>query len=77
MIRRIWRRILRFMGHHGPEIAVVIMILAFIVVYFSADIFYNIPPGSVGVLWQRFGGTVMSYYLGEGLHVVWPWDKVY
>jgi regulator of protease activity HflC (stomatin/prohibitin superfamily) len=77
MITRIWRRLLHFMAHHGPEIAVMIMIFVFIVVYFSDQIFYNIPPGSVGVLWQRFGGTVMGRYLDEGLHVVWPWDKVY
>jgi regulator of protease activity HflC (stomatin/prohibitin superfamily) len=77
MIMRIWRRFLHFMAHHGPEVAVVIMILVFVVVYFADDIFYNIPPGSVGVLWQRFGGTVLNSYLGEGLHVVWPWDKVY
>lgn len=78
MIRRVWRRFLRFLARHGPEIAVVIMILIFMVVYFSENIFYTIPPGSVGVLWLRFaGGTVLSHYLGEGLHVIAPWDKVY
>jgi regulator of protease activity HflC (stomatin/prohibitin superfamily) len=78
MIGRMWRRFLRFIGHHGPEIAVVIMILVFMMVYFADSIFYTIPPGSVGVLWLRFlGGTVTSRYLGEGLHVVAPWDKVY
>jgi regulator of protease activity HflC (stomatin/prohibitin superfamily) len=78
MIRRIWRRFLRFLARHGPEIAVVIMILVFMVVYFSENIFYTIPPGSVGVLWLRFaGGTVLTHYLGEGLHIVAPWDKVY
>ncbi len=68
----------RFAGHHGPEIAVVIMIFVFMVVYFADEIFYTIPPGSVGVLWLRFcGGTVLYRYLGEGLHVIPPWDKIY
>ncbi len=75
---RLWRRLTRFVGHHGPEIAVVIMILVFMVVYFADEIFYTIPPGSVGVLWLRFlGGTVLHYYLGEGFHVIPPWDKIY
>lgn len=75
---RLWRRLTRFIGHHGPEIAVVVMILVFMVVYFADQIFYTIPPGSVGVLWLRFfGGTVLHRYLGEGLHIVAPWDKIY
>jgi regulator of protease activity HflC (stomatin/prohibitin superfamily) len=78
MIGRAWRRTLRAVARHGPEIAVIIMIVAFVVVYFANDIFYNIPPGSVGVLWLRFGGgTVLNTYLGEGLHVIFPWDKIY
>jgi regulator of protease activity HflC (stomatin/prohibitin superfamily) len=78
MIGRVWRRFLRFIGHHGPEIAVVIMIFVFMVVYFANEIFYTIPPGAVGVLWLRFGGgTVLYRYLGEGLHVIAPWDKIY
>ena len=78
MIRRAWRRFLRFLAHHGPEIAVILMMFVFVVVYFSDNIFYTIPPGSVGVLWKRFGGgTDLDSYLGEGLHVILPWDKVY
>jgi regulator of protease activity HflC (stomatin/prohibitin superfamily) len=78
MIGRMWRRFLRFIGRHGPEIAVIIMIVVFMVVYFADDIFYTIPAGSVGVLWYRFfGGTVLTRYVGEGLHVIAPWDKIY
>lgn len=78
MMARLWRRITRFIGHHGPEIAVVIMIFVFMVVYFADEIFYTIPPGAVGVLWLRFGGgTVLYRYLGEGLHIIAPWDKIY
>jgi len=78
MIGRTWRRMLRFIGQHAPEIAVVIMILVFMLVYFADEIFYTIPPGSVGVLWLRFfGGTLLHHPVGEGLHVKAPWDKVY
>jgi regulator of protease activity HflC (stomatin/prohibitin superfamily) len=78
MIGRMWRRVARFVGRHGPEIAVIIMIFVFIMVYFADDIFYTIPAGSVGVLWYRFfGGTVLTRYVGEGLHIIAPWDKIY
>src|SRR5215469_16712462 len=75
---RLWRRLTRFVGNHGPEIAVIIMLLVFMVVYFANEIFYTIPAGSVGVLWLRFfGGTVLHHYLSEGFHVIPPWDKIY
>ena len=75
---RFFRQLTRFIGNHGPEIAVIIMILTFMIVYFADQIFYTIPPGSVGVLWLRFfGGTVTNRYLGEGFHVIPPWDKIY
>jgi regulator of protease activity HflC (stomatin/prohibitin superfamily) len=78
MIGRAWRRVMRFLARHGPEIAVIIMIAVFIAAFFADDIFYTIPPGSVGVLWLRFfGGTVLDHSLGEGLHVIAPWDKIY
>ncbi|HEY5209081.1 MAG TPA: prohibitin family protein [Stellaceae bacterium] len=78
MIGRVWRRFLRFLAQHGPEIAVVVMIVVFMFVYFADNIFYTIPPGSVGVLWKRFGGgTILDHYLGEGIHVILPWDKIY
>jgi len=78
MIGRVWRRFLRFLAQHGPEIAVVVMIVVFMFVYFADNIFFTIPPGSVGVLWKRFGGgTILDHYLGEGIHVILPWDKIY
>jgi prohibitin 1 len=78
MIGRAWHRCLRYLSHRGPELAVALMILVLVVVYFSEDMFLTIPPGSVGVLWLRFlGGTVLDHYLGEGIHVIFPWDKVY
>ena len=51
----------------------------------------NVPSGQVGVLWKRFNGfdlycvcwvgrgTVLDprELREEGLHLVWPWDKLY
>lgn len=43
-------------------------------------IVHSVPAGHVGVLWYRFmGGTVTDpdRIRGEGLHIIWPWDKIY
>jgi hypothetical protein len=35
----------------------------------------RIEPGHQGVLWMFFGGTQPETY-GEGIHVVWPLNKM-
>jgi len=51
----------------------------------------TVPSGSVGVLWKRFNGYDLYCWCfvgrgtildprelrDEGLHVIWPWDKLY
>ena len=49
------------------------VLLAFFAIAPSAII--AVPAGHVGVLWLRFfGGTVTDYVLGEGMHIVLPWN---
>ncbi|MDE2463447.1 MAG: prohibitin family protein, partial [Alphaproteobacteria bacterium] len=62
------------------EIVILIFLGVFVVLYFAPSIFYNIPSGHVGVMWLRFGGgtvTTPGEYVSEGLHAIWPWDKIY
>jgi prohibitin 1 len=54
------------------------LIGTFLVLFFAPDIFVTVKAGEAGVLWLRFfGGTVRDKVYGEGLHVIWPWDKLY
>lgn len=63
---------------HAIEVAVGSLLLLFLIIVFAQNMFYTIPPGSVGVLWERFtGGTVTNRYLGEGFQVIMPWNKIY
>jgi prohibitin 1 len=58
--------------------AVGLFAVVFLFAYFANNIVYTIEAGNVGVLWKRFGGgTVLDTTLPEGLHLVWPWDKVF
>jgi prohibitin 2 len=51
-----------------------VMLLA----YYSPNIIQNVPSGHAGVLWSRFfGGTVTDRRYGEGIHLIFPWDKMY
>lgn len=71
----------RWLGHFGDEvlmrIVLCILILAMLGIYFSSNIIISIQAGHVGVLWSRFGGgTVTDRVYGEGIHLIFPWDKM-
>ena len=55
---------------------VVIVMVTFIVLVKSA---VNIGYGEAGVLFRTFGGGVVidEPALGEGFHIIAPWNKVY
>lgn len=59
-------------------------VFAFLVGLFVLVVFWNrivlsVPPGSVGVMWYLFfGGTRLSSPIDEeGLHLIFPWDRLY
>lgn len=71
----------RWFGRIGDEtlmrIVLCILVLALMAIYFAPNIIVTIPAGHVGVLWSRFGGgTVTDRVYGEGIHLIFPWDKM-
>jgi prohibitin 1 len=71
-------RFARFLDKLSYELIIILLVALFLIVVFSKEIVYNVPAGHVGVFWSRFGGgTRIDTYLGEGIHFVLPWDKVY
>jgi prohibitin 2 len=85
--RGLGRRILR----HLPGLSFLLMVALLVTVVLWPYIVITVPSGQVGVLWKRFNGvdlycwcwvgrgTVLapSELREEGLHVIWPWDKLY
>ena len=53
------------------------LICLLVIVYMSNFIVYNILPGEAGVFWNRFNGTRVDYVYSEGLHLIFPWNKMY
>jgi regulator of protease activity HflC (stomatin/prohibitin superfamily) len=51
----------------------------FVLVVCWNRIVLSVPPGSVGVMWYLFfGGTRLSSPVDdEGLHLIFPWDRLY
>jgi regulator of protease activity HflC (stomatin/prohibitin superfamily) len=81
----------RFLRRHIPALSVTLMaaLLIFLVLY--PFIIITVPSGMVGVLWKRFNGYDLYCWCfvgrgtlldprelrDEGLHIIWPWDKLY
>lgn len=72
------QRIKASLKRKAPILIVTTLIMLFVVVYLSNRIFYTIGSGEGGVLYKRFfGGTVVDEVYKEGIHAIWPWDKMY
>src|SRR5271170_4549569 len=85
--RRWWRHL----GRHLPGFSVTLLVVLLATVVLWPYMVITVPSGQVGVLWKRFNGvdlyclcwvgrgTVLapSELREEGLHVIWPWDKLY
>src|SRR5690242_261975 len=86
--RRGWRRSLL---RHLPGLSFVTLVGLLIVIVLWPYVIITVPSGSVGVLWKRFNGFDMYCWCWvgrgtvldprelreEGLHIIWPWDKLY
>lgn len=62
-----------------PKTLIPIIIIAVIAIIFLSKSAVTVDSGEVGVLYKTFGGGVVTDEepLGEGFHVVAPWNKVY
>ena len=62
-----------------PKIGLPALLLGFILIVFISKSSINIGYGEAGVLFRTFGGGVVtdSPPLGEGFHIIAPWNKVY
>jgi regulator of protease activity HflC (stomatin/prohibitin superfamily) len=76
---------------HLPGLSVVLMVMLLTATVLYPYVIITVPSGQVGVLWKRFNG-IDAYcwcFVGrgtildprelrdEGLHIVWPWDKLF
>ncbi len=62
-----------------PKIGLPVIILMLVLIIFISKSSVNIGYGEAGVLFRTFGGGVVTDNepLGEGFHIIAPWNKVY
>ena len=86
--KRGWRRSL---VRHLPGLSFLVFLGLLIVVVLWPYVVITVPSGYVGVLWKRFNGLDLYCWCWvgrgtvldprelreEGLHIIWPWDKLY
>jgi prohibitin 2 len=68
------------MGRNWFHILLLSVVSFFMIVVLYPRIVHTIPPGHVGVMWYRFfdgTDTLPENIKGEGLTVIFPWDRVY
>jgi len=66
-----------YWNKHTLGISMVLLLFVFFIAFFWKNIFISLDSGEQGIRWSRFTGTRLDEYYGEGLHVIWPWDKMY
>jgi regulator of protease activity HflC (stomatin/prohibitin superfamily) len=81
----------RFVGRHLPSLSIVLLATLLVTTILFPYVVITVPSGSVGVLWKRFNGYDFYCWCfvgrgtlldprelrDEGLHIIWPWDKLY
>ncbi len=81
----------RFIGRHLPSFSVALLVSMLAATILFPYVVITVPSGQVGVLWKRFNGYDLYCwcFVGrgtildprelreEGLHIIWPWDKLY
>lgn len=50
---------------------------AILVLFIFERVVVPVKSGQAGVLFQYFTGTKMEKIYGEGVHIIWPWDRMF
>ncbi len=77
MIKILKTKIARFWNRYLFSITLSLLIFCFVIAVFWNRIFISIDPGYQGIRWSRFEGTQVDEIYHEGLHIIWPWDRMY
>lgn len=75
---RLFRWLERFWHENTMAIVTTSLLLLFLIAFFWQNIFITIDAGHAGVYWKRLnGGVVLNRVMGEGLHIIPPWNRIY
>ena len=69
--------IVDYWDEHTLGITLSFLIFLLFLGIFWKSMFISIDSGEQGIRWSGLYGTQLNEYYGEGLQVIWPWDKMY
>lgn len=70
-------RAIEYWNKHTIGISIGLLVFIFFIAFYWNNIFISIDSGEQGIRWSRLNGTELNEIYGEGLHMIWPWDKMY
>lgn len=75
LLKRISRRI-------SYGVVFFVLIAVFILIIFWERMVFVVPAGHAAVVWHSLRASIVGDYVparpvGQGLHVIWPWDRYY
>jgi regulator of protease activity HflC (stomatin/prohibitin superfamily) len=69
-------RLVRTMRAGGKAAAIALAVVVVVAALLWQRVVYVVPAGGAGVLYQTlFGGTITDLVYGEGVQLVFPWDR--
>ena len=71
------RKINNYWERHTIGISLTFFVFVLFLGIFWRSIFISIQSGEQGIRWSGLTGTKLDEFYGEGLQVIWPWDKMY
>lgn len=72
------KSIKQFIQKKRPAIILSLLLFGLFIAYLWNYIVITIHSGEGGVMYRLFfGGTVINQVYGEGVHIIFPWDKLY
>lgn len=77
LYRLVKQGIIDYWDRHTLGITMSLLIFVFFIALFWKNIFISLDSGQQGIRWSRISGTQLDEYYGEGLKIIWPWDKMY
>lgn len=77
IIDKVQDYVLKIWGKHKLSLTLTALIMLLLVSFFWQNMFVSVPSGHYGVFWNRFSGTDIGQVFNEGLHFIFPWDRVY
>ncbi|NJL72145.1 MAG: prohibitin family protein [Candidatus Competibacteraceae bacterium] len=61
-----------------PFVSVAVLVTVLVIMYFWNTVVVVVKSGEAGALYRMFqGGTVTDYVYPEGLHILWPWNRMH